>query len=153
MDAENAYRKKTYLSADFWNTSCALAAVTLGLLSACSLLPAGNSPRPSPFESRVSNGFTNFETEPVRPLALSMDGRYLYALNTADDRLEIFDAQGESLRPIGETTVGLRPVALAHHGNEAWVVNHLSDSVTVVDIGNPSRPRVTHTLPVGDEPR
>ena len=46
-----------------------------------------------------SDGFTNFETEPVRPLALSADGRYLYALSTADDRLEIFDAQGEILCP------------------------------------------------------
>jgi YVTN family beta-propeller protein len=86
-------------------------------------------------------------------LALSSDGRYLYALNTADDRLEIFAAQGEGLRSVGETTVGLRPVALALRGNEVWVVNHLSDSVSVVDIGDPSRPRVTHTLQVGDEPR
>ncbi|MGH7830264.1 MAG: YncE family protein, partial [Candidatus Binatia bacterium] len=96
---------------------------------------------------------THFETEPVRPLALSPDGRYLYALNTADDRLEIFAAEGESLRAVGETTVGLRPVALALRGNEAWVVNHLSDSVSVVDVGDPDRPRVAHTLQVGDEPR
>jgi YVTN family beta-propeller protein len=33
------------------------------------------------------------------------------------------------------------------------VVNHLSDSVSVVDVSNPTRPRVTHTLQVGDEPR
>ena len=77
----------------------------------------------------------------------------MYALNTADDRLEIFDTRGESLRSIGETTVGLRPVALALHGNRAWVVNHLSDSVSVVDIENPAQPRVVHTLQVGDEPR
>jgi YVTN family beta-propeller protein len=37
--------------------------------------------------------------------------------------------------------------------NELWVVNHLSDSVSVVDVSNPMRPRVMHTLPVGDEPR
>jgi YVTN family beta-propeller protein len=138
----------------FGNTSCALAAVTLALLAACSLRPAEESaerPVSDPFTN--SDGFTNFETEPVRPLALSADGRYLYALNTADDRLEIFAVQGETLRPLGETTVGLRPVALALHGNEAWVVNHLSDSVSVVDIRNPNRPRVTHTLSVGDEPR
>jgi 6-phosphogluconolactonase (cycloisomerase 2 family) len=69
--------------------------------------------------STRSNGFTNFETEPVRPLLLSADGRYLFALNTADDRLEIFDAQGETLRSIGETAVGLRPVALALRDNAA----------------------------------
>ena len=49
--------------------------------------------------------------------------------------------------------MGLRPVALALHGNAAWVVNHLSDSVSVVDVSNPRRPRVIHTLQVGDEPR
>ena len=106
-----------------------------------------------PHVSMISNGFTNFETEPVRPLALSDDGRYLYALNTADDRLEIFDTRGDSLRSVGETTVGLRPVAVALRGGEAWVVNHLSDSVSVVDIRDPMRPRVMRTLQVGDEPR
>ena len=106
-----------------------------------------------PHVSTLSNGFTNFETEPVRPLALSDDGRYLYALNTADDRLEIFDTRGDSLRSVGETTVGLRPVAVALRGGEAWVVNHLSDSVSVVDIRDPMRPRVMRTLQVGDEPR
>lgn len=121
---------------------------------ACSLGRGGNeSSPPASFSSTRSEGFTNFETEPVSPLALSADGRYLYALNTADDRLEIFAAQGESLRAFGETTVGLRPVALALRGNTAWVVNHLSDSVSVVDVSNPSRPRVMHSLPVGDEPR
>jgi hypothetical protein len=75
-----------------------------------------------------SLGFTNFETGTVRPLMLFADGRHLFALNSADDRLEIFDAQGETLRSMGETSVGLRPVALALRGNEAWVVNHISDS-------------------------
>jgi YVTN family beta-propeller protein len=125
----------------------------LGLLSGCILPPQENALQQPVFQSLVSEGFTNFETEPVRPLALSGDGRYLYALNTADDRLEIFATQGETLRSIGETTVGLRPVALALHGKHAWVVNHLSDSVSVVDVTNPRRPQVTHTLQVGDEPR
>ena len=33
-----------------------------------------------------------------------------------------------------------------------WVVNHLSDSVSIVDIGS-TPPRVVRTLLVGDEPR
>ena len=126
----------------------------LALLPACNSVPIEkglSTPVSSSFTQ--SSGFTNFETEPVSPLVLSADGRYLYALNTADDRLEVFAAQGETLNSLAETTVGLRPVALALHGNEVWVVNHLSDSVSVVDVSNPSRPRVTHTLQVGDEPR
>jgi len=42
-------------------------------------------------------------------------------------------------------------VAVRNQG-EVWVVNHLSDSVSVVDVGSTS-PSVTRTLLVGDEPR
>ncbi len=122
-------------------------------LTACTGKPTDDLVRPPAYQSTASNGFTNFETEPVRPLVLSPDGRYLYTLNTYDDRLEIFDTQGDDLRSIGETAVGLRPVALALQGTHVWVVNHLSDSVNVVDVSEPRRPRVTHTLRVGDEPR
>ena len=153
MISERAHRRKP-LIAVHCNKWRLLAVVTLALLPACSVTPAekGRQARASGTFAR-SDGFTNFETEPVHPLALSADARTLYALNTADDRLEIFDAQGETLRSLGETTVGLRPVALALHGKEAWVVNHLSDSVSVVDVSNSSRPRVVHTLQLGDEPR
>ena len=49
--------------------------------------------------------------------------------------------------------VGLEPVAVAARTNtEVWVVNHLSDSVSIVDIGA-TPPRVVRTLLVGDEPR
>jgi YVTN family beta-propeller protein len=143
--------RKNGAAMGFGALRAALAA--LGLFSACSFAPPDIGHRSPAPVSNPSDGFTNFETEPVRPLALSTDGRYLFVLNTADDRLEIFDAQGDSLRSVGETTVGLRPVAIAIRGNEAWIVNHLSDSVSVVDVSNPSRPRVIHTLQVGDEPR
>jgi YVTN family beta-propeller protein len=129
------------------------AILLIGSFVSCSSPPISPSRYARQIVSVPSEGFTNFETEPVRPLALSADGRYLYALNTADDRLEIFDARGESLRSIGETAVGLRPVAIALRGNQAWVVNHLSDSVSVVDVADPTRPRIIHTLQVGDEPR
>ena len=50
-------------------------------------------------------------------------------------------------------SVGLEPVAVAARSNsEVWVVNHLSDSVSIVDVGT-SPPRVTRTLLVGYEPR
>lgn len=49
--------------------------------------------------------------------------------------------------------VGLEPVAVAARTNgEVWVVNHLSDSVSIVDVAA-APPRVTRTLLVGDEPR
>ena len=96
--------------------------------------------------------FVNFESGPVRPLALSPDGTRLYAVNTPDARLEIFSLEGDAPEHIGSVAVGLEPVAVASRtANEVWVVNHLSDSVSVVDVSG--EPRVIRTLQVGDEPR
>jgi DNA-binding beta-propeller fold protein YncE len=109
------------------------------------------SPRTVP---RSDNPYTLFETLQVRPLAISHDRHLLFALNTPDNRLEIFDIERDGLAPVGSVRVGLEPVAVAVHGpNEVWVVNHLSDSVSVVDVERPERPRVKQTLLVGDEPR
>src|SRR5262245_19656798 len=99
--------------------------------------------------------FTTFESGQVRPLAPSPDGTRLFAVNTPDDQLEIFtvSAVDGSLTHAGAVPVGLEPVAVAARSNtEVWVVNHLSDSVSIVDVGS-SPPRVTGTLLVGDEPR
>jgi DNA-binding beta-propeller fold protein YncE len=103
---------------------------------------------------QTSNPYTLFETLQVRPLALSSDGRTLYALNTPDNRLEIFRVHGHELRSIGAIEVGLEPIAVAlRDDHEVWVVNHLSDSVSVVAVDDDFGPRVTRTLLVGDEPR
>jgi DNA-binding beta-propeller fold protein YncE len=97
--------------------------------------------------------FTTFETGPVRPLAMSPDQSKLFAVNTPDNRLEIFAISGGGVLHTGSVSVGLEPCAVAARTNtEVWVVNHLSDSVSIVDLSaNP--PRVVRTLLVGDEPR
>ncbi len=97
--------------------------------------------------------FITFESGQVRPLALSPDGSTLFAVNTPDNQLEIFAVNGGNLTFTGSVQVGMEPVAVAARSNaEVWVVNHLSDSVSVIDVSaNP--PRVTRTLLVGDEPR
>ncbi len=100
------------------------------------------------------SSFTLFESGQVRPLALSPDGRHLFAVNTPDNRLEIFRVQNSGLKHVRSVPVGLEPVAVAVRSNtEVWVVNHLSDSVSVVDLRNGHIPRVVRTLLVGDEPR
>ena len=97
--------------------------------------------------------FVTFETGQVRPLALSPDGTRLFATNTPDNRLEIFSVSGAGLTHTDSVPVGLEPLAVAARSNtEVWVVNHLSDSVSILDVGS-SPPRVTRTLLVGDEPR
>src|SRR4051812_23004566 len=83
--------------------------------------------------------FAAFESGQVRPLAISADGNYVYALNTPDNRLEIYRAQAGVLTSIASLMVGLEPVALAVRSTgELWVVNHLSDSVSIVDISTPA---------------
>ncbi|MDJ0850846.1 MAG: SMP-30/gluconolactonase/LRE family protein [Myxococcota bacterium] len=95
--------------------------------------------------------FLEFESGPVRPLALSADGTRLYAVNTPDNRLEVFAVDAGGLTHLHDIPVGMEPVAVATRANgEVWVVNHLSDSVSIVD---PAARRVVRTLLCGDEPR
>jgi 6-phosphogluconolactonase (cycloisomerase 2 family) len=97
--------------------------------------------------------FVAFESGHVRPIALSPDGSQLFAVNTPDNTLEIFDVGVGGLTFAAAVPVGLEPVAIAARNNdEVWVVNHLSDSVSIVDLSG-AVPLVTRTLLVGDEPR
>ena len=93
-----------------------------------------------------------FESGPVRPIALSADGQRLFVTNRPAHCLEIYAVEGDTLRLASSVAVGLEPVAVAErNSNEVWVVNHLSDSVSVVRLEG--TPRVLRTLQVGDEPR
>ncbi len=100
----------------------------------------------------AQTSFVAFESGPVRPLALSPSRDRLFAVNTPDARLEIFAVTPSGLVHEGSVPVGLEPVAVAARSDaEVWVVNHLSDSVSVVQLADP--PRVARTLFVGDEPQ
>jgi 6-phosphogluconolactonase (cycloisomerase 2 family) len=111
--------------------------------------------------ARSEPSFMLFESGQVRPLALAPSGKHLFAVNTPDNRLEIFRIHKHRLRHIGAVPVGLEPVAVAARSDtEVWIVNHLSDSVSIVKLNR--RPakgsfamggRVVRTLLVGDEPR
>jgi DNA-binding beta-propeller fold protein YncE len=104
---------------------------------------------PNPY----SQTFTAFESGQVRPLAITPDRKFLLAVNTPDAKLEIFKIKGDSLDHRASVPVGLEPVSVAVRNNgEAWVVNYLSDSVSVIEL-NDSSSRVKRTLLVGDEPR
>ena len=98
--------------------------------------------------------YTLFESDPVTPIAMSPDGSRLYAVNTPDGHLEVFEPNSAGWATnIGSVPVGLEPVSVAvRNQDEVWVVNHLSDSVSIVDVSS-DPPRVVRTLLVGDEPR
>ncbi len=99
----------------------------------------------------AQTSFITFESGPVRPLALSPNGETLFAVNVPDGRLEIFDVTPGGVSHTGSVPVGMEPVAVAARTNdEVWVVNHLSDSISIVDVSG--TPHVARTLHVGDEP-
>ena len=104
-------------------------------------------------DATATNGpaFVEFESGHVRPLALSPDGKSLFAVNTPNGTLEVFDLTSTAPGP-KRIPVGLEPVAVAARSNtEVWVVNHLSDSISIVSLTG--TPHVVRTLLVGDEPR
>lgn len=98
----------------------------------------------------ADNSFVNFETPHVSPIALSSDGTRLFMVNTPDNRLEIFSL--DSGLPVWTTSVavGLEPVSVRQRtATEVWVVNHLSDSISVIDL---TTNRVVWNIPTEDEP-
>jgi len=129
----------------FWKGSSSVSRlVAVASLLLC-ILPAGS------LQAQIS--FVEFESGPVRPLALSPDGSRLFAANVPDNRLEIFAVGPGGLSHLAAVPVGMEPVAVAARSNdEVWVVNHLSDSISIVDV-SASPPVVVRTLLVGDEPR
>ena len=104
-------------------------------------------------EAQTAGSFVNFEGRHCRPLALSQDGRRLFAVNTPDCRLSVFDVSNPS-NPvpvlIREIPVGVEPVSVQPlTDDEVWVVNEVSDSISVVSV---SGGIVTGTIPCKDEP-
>jgi YVTN family beta-propeller protein len=102
--------------------------------------------------AQTGSAFVHFESPHVHPLELTPDGARVLAVNTVDARLEVFDVLPSApfLRHAGSVVVGLEPVTVRARGNgEAWVVNHISDSISVVDLATLS---VKATLLTGDEP-
>jgi YVTN family beta-propeller protein len=131
-----------------WAVICAMLFMAADPLPsrATGVSPAGAA------QSTAQPSFIEFESGQVRPLAISPDRSRLFAVNTPDNILEIFGIASGGLTLQARVPVGLEPVAVAaRDDNEVWVVNHLSDSVSVVSLTG--TPRVTRTLLVGDEPR
>ena len=105
--------------------------------------------------AEAAPSFTTFESGQVRPLAFSPSKGLLFAVNTPDARLEVYRVDGAGLHHSASIPVGLEPVAVAARAeDEVWVVNHLSDSVSIVKLdGGGTGGHVVRTLLVGDEPR
>lgn len=121
----------------------ALAALALAALAAALAAPARRA---------IAQGsFVNFES-PVSPHALVVSGGRLLVVNTPDARLSVFELGDGAPALAGEIPVGLEPVAVAARPgspDEAWVANHLSDDVSIVDL---ARGITVASIPLPDEP-
>ncbi len=97
------------------------------------------------------NQFVNFEGAQTNPIRLSADGTRLFALNTPDTRVSVFDLTNPSSPAlIVEIPVGIEPVSVnPRTDDEVWVVNQVSDSVSIASV---SKGIVTDTIYVKDEP-
>jgi len=94
--------------------------------------------------ARAATNFVNFETAPVHPIALGPDGRTLAVCNLPDNRVEFFDVSTGVPAPTGSVPIGLDPVSVRFAStNELWVVNHISSTISIVDV--PTR-RIVATL-------
>src|SRR4051794_15637085 len=102
-------------------------------------------------QNGLGQSYVNFEGKQTAPVRLSPSGNRLFAVNTPDNRLSVFDVSNP-LNPIlmAEIPVGIEPVSVnALSDDEAWVVNEVSDNVSIVSV---SKHIVTDTLDAKDEP-
>lgn len=95
--------------------------------------------------------FANFEESQTNPVRLSPDGTRLFAVDTPNASLSVFDVTTPaSPRLIAQIPVGLGPVSVNPHTNDlAWVVNQISNSISIVSV---SKGIVIATLEVKEEP-
>ncbi len=97
-----------------------------------------------------SNAFVNFESPAVHPIELSPDGARLAVCNVADGKVELFNVTSGRLTTDGAIPVGMDPVSVRfRNASEAWVVNHISDSISVLDVAGR---RVIATIQTLDTP-
>lgn len=149
--------------------------VFAALLAGCALDPGTREPGSSSAPLKLDPNFVNpndpsdsaepardytlFEADPVRPIAVLERSGLVAVANTSDDFLDVFRPRPGGIERCGSIKVGMRPVAVAavREGSssaELWVVNHLSDSISVVSLDLfACRGDVTRTIQVGDEPR
>jgi len=109
-------------------------------------------PRTASTQTGVTpSSYVNFEGSQTSPVRLSQDGTRLFAVNTPDARLSVFDlSQAVNPALIAEIPVGIEPVSVnARTNDEVWVVNQVSDSISIVSV---SRGIVIDTIYVKDEP-
>ncbi|NND69510.1 MAG: hypothetical protein HKN19_18105, partial [Halioglobus sp.] len=96
-------------------------------------------------------GHPMFLSPHVNPIASA--GFFIYATNTPSDTVDVIDPNTRDV--VARINVGIDPVALGVRpdGKELWVSNHVSDSISVIDIdpGSPTLHTVISTIQAFEE--
>ena len=116
--------------------------LALCLLVATRLTTRGQAPPPT---------YANFEAAQTNPIRLSADGTRLFAVNTPNNTVTVFDVTTPaSPTLLKEIPVGVGPVSVNSLSNDvAWVVNQVSNSISLISV---SQGIVTATIPAPLEP-
>ena len=84
----------------------------------------------------------------MNPLVLNEAGTVLYVANTTSNSVSVVDTGTNAV--LTTIAVGLDPASLAVRptANELWVSNHVSDTVSIIDIapGSPTENSVIDTI-------
>ena len=113
-----------------------LAAVLAVCLPLC-FWPSAQAQDEPPAAAGDGVGHPTFASPHARPIVIN--GAFVYVANTPADTVDVIDRG--SRRIVRRIDVGVDPVSIAVRpdGNEVWVANHVSDSVSVIDAA-PSSP-------------
>lgn len=80
-----------------------------------------------------ASGHLTFASPQADPVAISPDGTLVLVAATTSNRVDAIATATDTV--VGHVPVGMDPVSVAFRpdGQEAWVSNHVSDSVSVID--------------------
>jgi YVTN family beta-propeller protein len=123
------------------NRVSTLVACLLVLAVLVVLVPATTADNPPP-------SFANLEPAQTNSIRLSADTTRLFAVNSPNNTLSVFDVtRSDNPNLLDEIPVGVGPVSVnPRTQDEVWVVNQVSNSVSVVSI---SQGIVTDTISTG----
>ncbi|MBL7951449.1 MAG: hypothetical protein JNM62_06985 [Flavobacteriales bacterium] len=114
-----------------------VAITTIGaIVGLAATIEPERTPMHGPGKSAVPlSDFVNFESSHVHPIDKTPDGTKLLVVNTANNTLEVFAISTTGLLHSATIPVGVDPVTVrARSNNEAWVVNTVSDDISIVDL-------------------
>lgn len=100
--------------------------------------PSKSSPR-----APAKIGYPSFLSPHSKPIVLNRE--HVFVANTPSDTVDVIDKQTQKV--VKRIDVGVDPVGLAIRpdGKELWVSNHVSDSVSVIDL-DPMSPTHFHVV-------